>query len=256
MTATLSTQPDIADAGITFVSVSDGPVEDEVLGLGFLRDYSCDAGGNIEVHTSSQQGNRKLTFSDCALETGSFDGTLREFSIGREGTGVTASEYSVDTGNQKRTLSGSRGASFFRGGPGNNRYWNTTDFDSQSSEGVLSLRTYELDATSRLTRPANFNESDLTVSFCVTAPWTGEQSIRVEGTLQASIEPDEAFTWQTGEVVAIAEDGSQLTLTPADGVQRTFDITLSGHDSVITRQWSDGFEIFCGFTNIETCGSF
>jgi hypothetical protein len=256
MAATLSTQPATTDSGVTFVSVSTGPVEDEVFGLGFLRDYSCDAGGSIEVHTFTQPGSRKLTFTDCALQAGSFDGVLKDFIIGREGTGVTATDYSVDTDNQTRTLSGSRGASFFRGGPGRNRFWRDTDFDSQLNEGTLTLRSYELNATSRFTRPARVNESDLSVSFDVSAPWTGEQSIRVQATLQASIEPDTTFTWQTGEVVAVAEDGSQLTLTPADTVQRTFNIALAGHDSMITRQWADGFEIFCAFTDIEMCGSF
>lgn len=256
MADTLSTQPTITDAGITFVSVSSGPVEDEAFGLGFLRDYSCDAGGSIEVHTFTEPGSRKLTFADCALEAGSFDGILKEFMIGREGSGITATDYKIDTDVQTRTLSGRQGTSRFRGGPGGNRFWENVDFDTQSSEGILTLRSYELDATSMFTRPTSVNESNLSVSFDVTAPWTGEQSINVEVSLQASIEPDTAFTWRTGRVVAIAEDGSQLTLTPADTAQRTFDLTLSGLDSVITRQWADGFEIFCAFTDIDSCGSF
>jgi hypothetical protein len=258
MAETLNTQPTITDAGITFVSVSNGPVEDEVSGLvGFVNDYSCDAGGIIEIHTFAQPGYRKLTFADCALEAGSFDGILREFMIGRPGrgsSGITATDYNVDRDDQTRTLSGRQGGRSFSGTPGRGRFWENIDFDAQSTEGILTLSSYELDATS--TRPARANESNLFVSFDVTAPWAGEQSISVEATLQASIEPNKAFTWQTGEVVAVADDGSQLTLTPADAVQRTFNIELSGHDGVITRQWADGFEIFCGFTDIELCGNF
>ena len=256
MADTLSTQPTITDVGITFLSVSTEPVEDEVFGLGFVRDYSCDAGGSIDVHTFTEPGSRKLTFADCALEAGTFDGILKEFMIGREGSGITATNYIVDTDDQTRTLSGSQGASFFRGGPGRNRFWRDTDFDAQSSEGSLTLRSYELDVTSRFTRPSNVNDSNLFVTFYVTAPWAGEQGIQVEATLQASIVPGTAFTWQTGEVTAVADDGSQLTLTPADAAQRTFNVALSGYDGVISRQWADGFEIFCAFTDIDLCGSF
>lgn len=256
MAQTLSIQPAITDTGITFVSVSSGPVEDEVFGLGFVRDYSCDAGGTIETHTFSAPGSRILTFADCALEAGNFDGTLKEFNIGREGTGVTATDYSVELNDQTRRLSGRRGVSRLRSGPSSIRFWENTEFDAQSSEGILSLRSYELDVSSNFSFESRANDSNLFVSFDVTAPWTGEQSIHVEATLQASIEPDTAFSWQTGEVMVVAEDGSQLTLTPANAVQRTFNIALSGHDSVITRQWADGFEIFCGFTDIEVCGSF
>lgn len=256
MAQTLSAQPAVTDAGITFVSVSNGPVEDEVFGFGFVRDYSCDAGGTIVTHTFSTPGSRRLTFGDCVLEAGSFNGTLKEFNIGREGTGITATDYSIEINDQTRTLSGRQGVSRLRSGPSSIRFWENTEFDAQSSEGILSLRSYELDASSNFSFESRANDSNLSVSFDVTAPWTGEQSIHVEATLRASIEPDTAFSWQTGEVVVVAEDGSQLILTPADAVQRTFNIALSGHDSVITRQWADGFEIFCGFTDIEVCGSF
>ncbi len=94
------------------------------------------------------------------------------------------------------------------------------------------------------------------MSFDVKAAWSGQQNIHVEVSLQASIEPDTAFTWQTGEVVAVADDGSQLTLTPDDTAQRTFNVAISGNAGLVTRQWSEGLEIYCAYADIESCGSF
>ncbi len=145
---TLSSQPAITDAGITFISVSTEPVEDEVFGLGFVYDYSCDAGGSIEDFRFPEPGSRKYTFADCVLEAGSFSGILKEFHVGREGSGVTATDFAVDSGDEMRILSGRHEISRFRGVAGLNRDWQTTNFDVLSSESSLTLRSYELDATS------------------------------------------------------------------------------------------------------------
>lgn len=253
---TLNTQPAITQAGITLVSVSSEAMEDEAFGLGFVYDYSCDAGGSIEEFRFTEPGSLQYTFEDCILESGIFNGVLKEFFVGREGSGVTATAYTVDTGDQTRMLSGRHESSSFRGIAGLNRYWQPTDLDVQSSESTLALRSYELEATSVYNPPEDVNDSNLRVSFDVTAAWTRELRIHVEVSLQTSMEPDSAFTWQTGEVVAVADDGSQMTLTPADASQRTFNIALSEIDSLLTRQWSEGFEIHCAFADIDTCGSF
>lgn len=253
---TLYTQPDVDDDGITFVSISTDPVEDEEYGLGFVSDYSCDAGGSIEDFNFPEPGSRKYTFDDCALETGTFNGVLKEFYTGREGTGVTATNFSVESAEQTRLLSGTQGSSIYRGVPGLYRYWDTSSLDMSSNEGSLLVSDYELTATSVYRPDSNTYDSQLAVSFDVTAPWTENQNVHVEVSLEASIEAGNDFSWQSGNVVAVADDGSELTVTPADATQRTFDVELLGQDGAITRQWSDDFEIFCAYRDIDSCGNF
>ncbi|ASJ76348.1 hypothetical protein [Granulosicoccus antarcticus] len=252
----LSNQPDISDAGITFISIGAEPEEDEVYGLGFVSDYSCDAGGSIEAFNFPEPGSQKYAFTDCALEAGRLNGVLKEFASGSDSSGNTATSFSVDTDEQTKTLSGTNGIQYYRGVAGIKRYWVETSFKVQASESTVTLNSYELDASSAYDPGDSVNNSYLIVSFDVTAPWTKDQNVHVDVTLEASLEPDTAFTWQTGEVVAQADDGSQLTLTPADAVQRTFNLTISGDDNLMSRQWSDGFEILCAYRNIDQCGSF
>lgn len=252
----LDTEPDVTGFGITYISGSSDPVNDDVFGLGFLYDYICNAGGSLEMFVFTAPGSRRLTWENCVLEANTLNGILQHFNIGREGTGVTAREFTVETETLSSTLSGESGSSFFRGVPGRNRYWKTTSFDMLSSEGALAVRSYQLDATSAYYPPTGLKRSNLLVSFDVSAPWTAEQNIHVEVALQASLEANTIFTWQTGELVAVADDGSQMTLTPSDTNQRTFDIAISGLDGSMSRQWSDGFEIHCAYTSIESCSSF